>query len=686
MRALIVDDDELSLELLQDILREMGYEVERAANGKEALERLRRDPIHLVITDWEMPEMNGLELCRAIRAEDFDGYVFTIMLTSREGGQTRIDGIHAGADAFLSKPLNSEELLVVLKTAERILGLETRDLAMFALAKLSESRDPETGAHIERVQSFARLLAQYLSTTERYGDVIDTNFVRLIFQTTPLHDIGKVAIPDSVLLKPGKLSNEEMDIMRTHAGIGAQTLDASLQRFPNVQFLQMARDIAMSHHERWDGNGYPNKISGRDIPLAARIVALADVYDALTSRRVYRDALSHAQAKKLIVTERGTQFDPDVVDAFLHTEEHFIAIKERFKDDEKHAALVKSPEKPTLDAAALAAQRPLEVLPRVLVVDDDQATRDLLRNFLLARGVDCVTAENGVKGMELFDQIQPRLIISDWSMPEMDGLEFCRRVRARTSGKHVHFIMLTMHDDEEELSRAFDAGVDDFLAKPFNSAAMLARLRAGLRAVELYSEIADRHQGSRQLNEQLNDLNQRLERLAITDDLTGLYNRRQAMHRLEEHWAMCNRYQRTVSVISVDIDNFKHINDAHGHSAGDVVLQGVAEALRQCVRSTDTVCRIGGEEFLIILPCQTTQEGEICAQRCRAAVAERVFQHEELKIRTTISLGIASRRPDMVQAADLLKEADDALYAAKRAGRNTYRIARQEAVVTPTAA
>ncbi len=472
MRALIVDDDELSLELLQDILHEMGYEVERAANGKEAIEKLRRNAIHLVITDWEMPEMNGLELCRAIRGEDFDGYVFIIMLTSREGGQQRIDGIHAGADAFLLKPLNSEELLVSLKTAERILGLETRDLAMFALAKLSESRDPETGAHIERVQSFARLLAQYLSTTERYSDVIDTAFVRLIFQTTPLHDIGKVAIPDAVLLKPGKLTGAEMDVMKTHAGIGAQTLDASLQRFPNVQFLQMARDIAMSHHERWDGSGYPYGLVGRDIPLAARIVALADVYDALTSRRIYREALTHAQAKALIIAERGTQFDPDVVDAFLRTEPHFIAIKERFKDDERHqAARVAPVAAPTIERAKISEQS------KVLVVDDDEVVRGLIANFLNSRGIEWVAACNGLEGLERFDEHQPKLIISDWTMPGMDGLEMCRRVRARAGGKHIHFIMLTMHADEEQLSKAFDAGVDDYLAKPFNSAAMLARLR-----------------------------------------------------------------------------------------------------------------------------------------------------------------------------------------------------------------
>jgi putative two-component system response regulator len=669
MRALIVDDDELSLEILQDVLVQLGYEVERAHNGKEALSRLRKHSIHLVVTDWEMPEMNGLELCRAIREEDFDGYVYVIMLTSRDGGQQKIEGLHGGADAFLVKPLNPKELLVSLKTAERILSLETRDLAMFALAKLSESRDPETGAHIERVQSYARLLAQYLSTTERYHDVIDTEFTRLIFQTSPLHDIGKVGIPDTVLLKPGKLSDDEMAIMRTHASLGAQTLEASLQRFPYVRFLQMARDIALSHHEHWDGRGYPNGLAGEDIPLAARIVALADVYDALTSRRIYRDAMSHAQAKTLILRERGTHFDPDVIDAFLRTESEFVAIHERFKDDE-HKALPQSP------LPALLAKGAAEPLSRVLVVDDDPSIRAVLANFLNAHGVDCVTADDGQRAMELFVQHRPRLVISDWEMPGIDGLELCRRVRAHTDGNHVHFIMLTMHAEEADLSCAFDAGVDDFLAKPFNGAAMMARLRAGLRAVALYDEISQRHQGSTQLNEQLTNLNHRLEKLAITDDLTGLYNRRQAMHRLEEHWSMCDRHHRPMSVISIDVDHFKQINDLRGHNMGDLVLRGVAELLRQCVRSTDTVCRIGGEEFLVVLPCQTMQEAEVCAERCRAAIEQKKFSPDEQTVHATISAGIACRRADMHSCSDLLRDADEALYAAKRAGRNTVRCAR----------
>ncbi|HET6248357.1 MAG TPA: response regulator [Tepidisphaeraceae bacterium] len=666
MRALIVDDDEFSLELLDDVLKQLGHEVERAADGAAALEKLRSGEIHLVITDWEMPSMNGLELCRAVRSGDYEGYVFIIMLTSRDGGQQRIEGLHAGADAFLTKPLNPDELLVSLKTAERILSLETRDLAMFALAKLSESRDSDTGAHIERVQSYARVLAQHLSTTETYSDQIDGEFVRLIYQTSPLHDIGKVGIPDAVLLKPGTLNEQEMSIMRTHVTLGAHTLEASLQRFPGVRFLQMARDIAVAHHERWDGKGYPANLAGTEIPLAARIVALADVYDALTSKRVYRDAMSHAQAKTMILRERGAHFDPAIVDAFSQTEARFVAIKEQFRDEETAAKT---------DGPAPAPRAKIEVPHQVLVVDDDEAARLMLTTFINSIGFECISCGTAHDALAALDLYHPRLIISDWEMPEIDGLELCRRVRTRTQAAHVQFIMLTVHASNDDLKRAFDAGVDDFIAKPFSEADLTARLRAGMRAIAMHDELSRQNQSTQELNEQLRNLNNRLQKLAITDDLTGLYNRRQAMHRLEEHWSMCERYQRPLAVVLVDIDLFKQVNDKHGHSAGDAILRSVSEILRNCVRSTDIVCRVGGEEFLIILPCQTLQDAEVCANRCRAEVEAREFDCGGQIVRTTISAGISARAAGMQQYTEIVKGADIALYLAKNAGRNAVRSA-----------
>jgi putative two-component system response regulator len=209
---------------------------------------------------------------------------------------------------------------------------KSRDLTIFAVAKLAESRDPETGAHLERVRNYSRLLAQNLADHGEFPAEITPQFVHLIYLTSPLHDIGKVGIPDSVLRKPGKLSEREMEIMKTHAQIGAATLDAAAVQFPGVQFLEMGRDIAAAHHERFDGTGYPHKMSGEMIPLAARIVAVADVYDALTTKRVYKPAYSHDAANAIIEQASGSQFDARVVQAFTRCQVQFIQILQRYSE------------------------------------------------------------------------------------------------------------------------------------------------------------------------------------------------------------------------------------------------------------------------------------------------------------------------------------------------------------------
>lgn len=209
---------------------------------------------------------------------------------------------------------------------------ETRDVVIFAMARLAESRDPETGAHIERVQSYCQALAEQLAAPGNYQSHVDPEFIHLMFRASPLHDIGKVGIPDDVLLKPGRLSDREFEIMKTHTTIGAETLEAAMARFANTRFLRMARDIAATHHERYDGTGYPNGLKGQDIPLCGRIVALANVYDALTSRRIYKPAFTHDVARGIIVRESGKQFDPVIVAAFLAIEGRFEAIYKHFAE------------------------------------------------------------------------------------------------------------------------------------------------------------------------------------------------------------------------------------------------------------------------------------------------------------------------------------------------------------------
>ena len=329
MQVLIVDDDEITLELLDHALTQLGHDVQRAADG-QAMELAASGKFPMIITDWEMPGVDGLELCRRIRDSDEGGYIYIIMLTSRTSSQDRVEGLNAGADDFISKPVDPAELQARVRTGQRILALETYDTVIFGLAKLAESRDPETGAHLERVQNYSRTLARDLARLPKYSSVMNSEFVRLIYLTSPLHDIGKVSIPDVILLKPARLPEAEFKVMELHTKFGAETLSASLAEFPDAKFLEMARDIAMCHHEKFDGSGYPNGLSGEDIPLAARIVTVADVYDALVSKRVYKPSMTHEQAKNLILRDAGNHFDPDMVDAFIRCEDKFLDIKARF--------------------------------------------------------------------------------------------------------------------------------------------------------------------------------------------------------------------------------------------------------------------------------------------------------------------------------------------------------------------
>lgn len=353
LRVLVADDDEIAAELLANFLRSSGYDVTLAKNGREAFQLVRTGEYRLMISDWEMPETSGPELCRRIRQRNFGSYIYIILLTSHGGTQKLVEGLNAGADDFITKPFHPEELLVRIRVGERILSLEGRDLVIFSLAKLADSRDPETGVHLERVREYCRILAEQLSEHPKYQGRIDGDYIQTIYLTSPLHDIGKVGVPDEILLKPGRLLPEEFNVMKRHTEVGYATLDAAARVHPEARYLRMARDIAGSHHERYDGTGYPRGLAGEEIPLCGRIVAVADVYDALTSRRVYKPAYGHETAKSIIVDGRGSHFDPDIVDAFLVREEEFITVQQRFTSDDLPRA-----DEPEADSVLIAAAGP----------------------------------------------------------------------------------------------------------------------------------------------------------------------------------------------------------------------------------------------------------------------------------------------------------------------------------------
>jgi putative two-component system response regulator len=343
VRVLVVDDDPLLLQVLEHAITRLGHDVTSAQSGAEALRLMRSGSFRMVICDWEMPGMDGPELCRRIRQRFCSKYVYIIMLSIRCGTQNIVEGLNAGADEFISKPFDPQELTVRIRTGERILALESREVTIFSLAQLAESRDQETGAHVDRLREYCRVLAEHLSHQDKFADTIDGDFIELLYMTSPLHDIGKVSVPDEILLKAGPLTEAEFNVMKQHTVAGSMTLQSAIYAYPEAKFLYMARDIARSHHERYDGAGYPDGLAGDSIPLCGRIVALADVYDALTTKHVYRPAFPHAKAHQIICEGIGTQFDPDVGQASLANQDAFLEIHNRFAVREEREAKVLRP-------------------------------------------------------------------------------------------------------------------------------------------------------------------------------------------------------------------------------------------------------------------------------------------------------------------------------------------------------
>lgn len=307
---------------------------------------------------------------------------------------------------------------------------------------------------------------------------------------------------------------------------------------------------------------------------------------------------------------------------------------------------------------------------RVLVADDESAGRTQLGQLLAAEDYQVTLAADGQQALQAAIRERPHIIVADWMMPEMDGLNLCRALRETAEGRHIYFVLLSDHAKDDSVVAAFEAGVDDFVAKPFSPKVIVARLRAGQRVVRLEEEAAQDARNLRRFATEYAVANRRLRQAALTDSLTGLPNRRYAMERLEQDWSASTRNQRPLSVMMIDVDRFKSINDTYGHDAGDAVLKQVAAALRKAARTEDVICRIGGEEFLVISPDTGIQAAVKVADRFRAAVETLAFTAGSTRYAITVSIGVAERVPGQAKPDALIKGADEALYRAKRAGGN----------------
>ena len=347
---LIVDDTPENLSVLGELLRP-SYRVRAANSGRRALQIARGTPApDLILLDVMMPEMDGYAVLAEVQSSPETRNIPVIFVTAMDGTHDEEHGLAMGAVDYITKPIQPGIVLARIRTqlelkqahdflrdqnsyleaevARRMSeNLLIQEVSIHALARLAETRDPETGKHLRRTQEYVLTLARGLRNHPRFAHYLDERTIMVLGQSAPLHDIGKVGIPDHILLKPGKLTPEEWEIMKTHAELGSNAIaQAEADAARPVEFLKIAQLIAHSHHEWWDGSGYPDGLAGDDIPIAARLMALADVFDALTCKRVYKPAFSFEDAYRMIVEGKGTHFDPDVVEVFIRQFETFTSI------------------------------------------------------------------------------------------------------------------------------------------------------------------------------------------------------------------------------------------------------------------------------------------------------------------------------------------------------------------------
>ncbi|MBK6592374.1 MAG: two-component system response regulator [Burkholderiales bacterium] len=359
---LVVDDTPDNLSLMRELLKG-DYQVQLANGGERALKLAALSPHpDLILLDIMMPGIDGYEVCQRLKADPATRNIPVVFLTAKTEVEDEKKGLEIGAVDYITKPISPPIVLArvkihlalkaqadFLRDKNDFLEVEVnkrtrevvaiQDVTILAMASLAETRDSDTGNHIRRTQFYVKALAQYLSTHPKFSAQLTDSYIQILFKSAPLHDIGKVGIPDRILLKPGRFDAAEFEIMKTHTTLGYEAIEhAEKQLGMHVDFLSTAKEIALSHQEKWDGSGYPQGLAGDAIPVSARLMAVADVYDALISRRVYKEGMPHEKAVAIIIEGRGNHFDPDMVDAFVQLQDQFHAIALRFSDSDEDMA------------------------------------------------------------------------------------------------------------------------------------------------------------------------------------------------------------------------------------------------------------------------------------------------------------------------------------------------------------
>lgn len=494
-RVLLVDDNTTNLQLLHETLDGLGYKLLIAKNGKTALAIAQKARPSLILLDIMMPEMDGYEVCRRLKADEDTSHIPVIFITALADQEDEAKGLGMGAVDYLTKPINPElvrarvrnhlELKQYQDHLENLVKERTRRLALTqavtieSLATLAEYRDPETGGHIKRTQNYVKALAVHLKDHPRYRDELNDETIELLYLSAPLHDLGKVGVPDHILLKAGKLTDEEFEEMKKHTVYGHDALLITEQKLGEDTFLRLAREIAYTHQEKWDGSGYPLGLKGYAIPLAGRLMALADVYDALISKRVYKPPFPHEKAVQIIVEGKDQHFDPDLVDAFVELQETFRNIALTFADYEEERQMLGGGKDLK---AENGITKPVE---NILLAEDNEINCEIMQSQLTAMGFRVDMAVNGKEALNLYQKKAYDVILTDIEMPEMNGYELTAEIRRleENTDRSTPILAITASEFDLNEERAASFGFNGYMLKPLEVEVLKKKL-AGIACEE----------------------------------------------------------------------------------------------------------------------------------------------------------------------------------------------------------
>ncbi len=659
-KILIVDDSEMNRSILIDMLED-GYEILEAEDGEQALEVIREneEELSLVLLDIVMPKKDGFDVLREMNREKWIQNIPVIIISS-ESGSTQVEkAFEMGATDYIPRPfdftivrrrvmntllLYAKQKRLINMVQEQVYEKERHsDLMIDILSQIMEFRNGESGEHILHVRVLTDLLLGYLSQkTDRYG--LSMSEISIISTASALHDIGKLAIDEKILNKPGRLTAEEFEIMKSHTVEGAKML-SSVPVHQQESLLKAAYQICRWHHERWDGKGYPDGLKGDEIPIAAQVVSLADVYDALISKRVYKPAFSHEQAIAMIVRGDCGAFNPLLLECMTEHEADLKTALQRDASEDIRRRKLYGISEETLQGEGTASQRTLRLLDK-----------ERMRNSFFASLAEEIQFE--------YTSSTHMLTISTWGAKKLGLPEI---IMEPAKDEKLHEIMDNA-DWKELSSRLYattpqkpEVRMDCFLH--YEGAGRWHRLIA--RA--LWSDDSNpEFEGAFGTVLDIHDAQQKMEELqqkASRDPLTDLFNRGGAKEQIERQ--LREHPDSNYCLVMFDVDNLKTANDTYGHQFGDRVIKYVADALRRSIRGSDISCRLGGDEFLIFLEYRTEIERTV----------DRIFHSLCGQVGifpVTISMGAALGSVTGLSYEALYSAADTALYAAKQRGRNQY--------------